>query len=266
MMKKVVMIHHGRNGSTVLADMLGQHPDVHWAGEIYNQAFEKWDAKGGFCRCEHGRFKPWQLNGEPLPQPGVPFDPFHLLDQRLEQSKSPVFGFELKFWHLRLMNVGLAEMMSYLKRQNFGPWIVLRRRNTLRAIVSAIMARERGRIYQIPPGHILLPIKVKVPIHICRIDRDTRPLIDYLNTFEANFAELDSMLKGTKTLKLVYEDTIQHNPHVAYQQAIYHIGLKENEAVEVNYQKIDTEPFDEIIENYEEVKNHLDTTPYNWMI
>ena len=35
--KKVVIIHGGRCGSTVLGDILGQNPMYHWAGEIYTE-------------------------------------------------------------------------------------------------------------------------------------------------------------------------------------------------------------------------------------
>jgi len=32
---RVAMFHIGRSGSSVLADMLNQYPNVHWDGEIY---------------------------------------------------------------------------------------------------------------------------------------------------------------------------------------------------------------------------------------
>ena len=38
----VVMFHIGRCGSTVVSDLLGQHPDVHWASELYEPIFGKW--------------------------------------------------------------------------------------------------------------------------------------------------------------------------------------------------------------------------------
>jgi hypothetical protein len=38
----VMMFHAGRSGSTVLGDLLGQHPRVFWDSEIFQTSSERW--------------------------------------------------------------------------------------------------------------------------------------------------------------------------------------------------------------------------------
>ena len=71
--------------------------------------------------------------------------------------------------------------------------------------------------------------------------------------------------RGERWLHLVYEDDIEQSPKVAYEKVCEFLGV---EAVEVEclYQRINTAPLSEIIENYDEVREYLRGTRYEAML
>ena len=41
-MNNIMMLHNGRCGSKVVANLLAQNPNIHWASELYTPLFAKW--------------------------------------------------------------------------------------------------------------------------------------------------------------------------------------------------------------------------------
>src|SRR5437868_12511840 len=97
----VVMLHPGRCGSTVLGDMVGQHSNVAWDGEIYEIERQRRTAIG-------------------LPE-DIP-EALPLLRSRMRLAGRAVFGFELKFIRseqLRLIAMDLPTCLRALEDLGF---------------------------------------------------------------------------------------------------------------------------------------------------
>ncbi|NEQ34055.1 MAG: hypothetical protein F6K04_24205 [Leptolyngbya sp. SIO4C5] len=44
---RIAMLHYGRCGSTVLGDLLGQHPDIFWDSEVFERLYTQqlWESR-----------------------------------------------------------------------------------------------------------------------------------------------------------------------------------------------------------------------------
>lgn len=77
--KKVIIIHGGRCGSTVLGDILAQNPMIHWAGEIYTELLYTYLEK-----------RVYELND--LKQSLIMC---FLVDRLLKSKEKKIYGFEI---------------------------------------------------------------------------------------------------------------------------------------------------------------------------
>ena len=66
-------------------------------------------------------------------------------------------------------------------------------------------------------------------------------------------------------LQLVYEETLEADPQVAYRQLCAWLDL-EVEPVTLLYRRINPEPLPQLIANWEEIRGLLEPTPYAWML
>jgi hypothetical protein len=232
----VAMFHVGRSGSRVLASLLDQHPHVFWDGEIYEPS--------------HRLFRPGR-------------DPLRLLDRRRRRAGRRWYGFEMKFFHTRLVGVPLPQFYEALCDRGFERFIVLRRRNTLRKVVSSIRLHAEKRSHR-RPGQATLE-RIVVDVDDVRIDRDRKPLIDYLEDYERQFAALDVLLEGRSTLRLTYEEDIADDPTRAYRRCCEFLGL-EPHPVRVDYGRTNPFPLRDIVVNLGEVEEALRGSPFEWMV
>jgi hypothetical protein len=237
----VVTFHIGRCGSTVLGDLLNQHPRVQWLGEIHE----------------------WPEFRDQAAPAGPGSELIRRLRTRLPAVQKPFIGVEAKFFHLHDHGVALDEFLSELRAEGKCRFIVLRRRNYLRKIVSSLAARQRGRWF-VKPGTVLPPARLAInPDRVC-IDGDAQPLIDYLEDWDAQFAQLDAALLGEDPLPLAYEDDIEQDPRVAYRKVCAWLGVPaENPGI--RYSRTTTEPLAEIITTMAAVRSALAGTKYSWM-
>lgn len=239
----VTTFHIGRSGSTVLGDLLDQHPALRWLGEIYE----------------------WPEFRERPAAPGPGSELLRRLKARLPTVDKPVAGIEAKFYHLHDHGVALHVFLDELRGVGAGEchFIVLRRRNYLRKIVSSLAARQRGQWFA-RPGIPVPPVRLDVnPDRVC-IDGDAQPLLDYLRDWDAQFDQLDAELAGTGALSLSYEDDIEQDPLVAYRKVCRHLGLEPG-APEVHFNRTTPEPLAEIVTTLPAVRKALAGTGYEWM-
>ncbi len=241
----VTTFHIGRSGSTVLGDMLDQHSAVRWLGEIHEWA---------------------EFRDQPAP-PGPGSELIRRLRSRLPGAGKPVVGVEAKFFHLHDHGVPLEDFLDELRDLAGGGsrcrFVVLRRKNYLRKIVSSLAARQRGRWFA-RPGIVVPPVRLEIsPERIC-IDGDAQPLLDYLRDWDAQFAQLDAALASEGTLSLTYEDDIEQDPRVAYGKVCRHLGLQP-EVPAVRFHRTTPQPLPEIVTTLPAIRDALAGSGYEWM-
>ena len=126
----VVMFHIGRSGSTVLSDLLGQHSRVFWDGQIYERLFEQLEASST-------RVAPGSV---------ARHNAITALQFRMRAAGERVYGFEVKFFHLRCFGIDLKEYVAHLRALGFTHFVILERRNYLRKILSSVVAHRVGHV------------------------------------------------------------------------------------------------------------------------
>ena len=243
----IAMFHVGRSGSTVFADLLGQHPGIFWDAEIYEGIFQEWEQSG----IEIGTSELSVV------------DPVEYVRQRMRLAGSKFYGFEVKFFHLRILNTELADYVKSLPDLGFTHYIVLERKNYLRKIVSSVIAHQISRWHQADRESAVSSIVLDVDN--VQIDRDAKPLMAYLQDYSEKFRALERLLDGQRVLRLTYEDDVSGDPLVGYQRACNFLGIDPHE-VSVRLGKTNPFKLTEIIANLDQVEQTLSGTRYEWML
>jgi hypothetical protein len=231
------MFHIGRCGSTVVAGMLQRHPLVLWQGELFEPV--------------NGKFKPGM-------------DPWALLGEALAEAAGRIYGFEFKFFaHCQLTGAPLAEVVDRLKDQGFEHFVVLRRRNLLRRMASALVGRRTGTYHLRKERHAKL---MSITIDTDRVfdDLAERPLLQCFEAFEAGFEDLSRLLDGLKVLHLTYEEDIEGGPGTGYARICEYLGI-DAVPVPVPFTRMNPFPLRDIIMNFGDVEKALAGTPFAWM-
>lgn len=242
------MFHIGRCGSTVVAKMLEQHRNIHWANELYEPIFKKWNL----------------LNPD-FTQPGVmPMPPIEYLKKSIKNSKSIIYGFEIKPYHLRLVGMPLDNYLQEIERINFHHFILLDRKNKLRKIISSIKAKQSG-VYHLNTGSNPKLEKIHIPVQSIQIDHESKPLIKFINDYINDVELIENVLKNKIYLKLTYENDIENDPLVAYSKICNFIGV-ERISPKIPLSKTTPFPIRDLVENYDELSNYLSNSPYEWML
>lgn len=245
----VAMFHLGRSGSTMLADLLRQHPHVHWDGEIYNHHFRRLARVEGPLR---------------IGETETGLDPVGCFEQCMHHSLRRVYGFELKFCHLELAGTDLADYLKRVTERGVTHFIVLERRNYLRKIVSAVIARQT-RQYHLRTWKEPTLNRVRIDVEDLAIDFDRRPLLSYLEGYRDNFARLDDLLADRRVLNLTYEEDLAPGPQESYRRICAFLGLTPRRPA-IRYARLNPYSLSELILNFEEVAAALAGTPFTWML
>lgn len=237
------MHHIGRCGSTVLGDMLGRHAALQWDGEVFEPNARTWRNHAG---------------------DDDKADPLGFLRRRIASRTRPRYGFEMKFFHHDAIGVPLETFLDEVQSLGVSRFIVLRRRNYLRKIVSSLMAFATGR-WHVRPGDAVSAAPVTINIDRVPIDQGRLSLLDLMRGFDRDFARLDELLADKPVLRLTYEEDIAHDPLQAYRKTCAFLGL-DVQPVAVPYGKTTPFPLREVIANFDEVRAALRDTPYAWML
>ena len=239
----VMMFHIGRSGSRVLGDLLQQHPRLHWDHEAFVKQLQ--------AARQAGHVKP---DGNPV----------KLLRQRIHLAPEELqFGTEVKFFHLRLFGWEISDFVSQAVVMGFAHFVLLKRQNYLRKIVSSLIARQTNQWHRRGDAQTTLsPIWLDVN-HVA-IDWVERPLLDHLNQFEADFAEVEVALRPFSTLNLAYETDILPDPQIGYGKLCRFLGLPIVDS-KVRYGRSNPYTLRQLIQNYDEVAQTLQNTPFAWM-
>jgi hypothetical protein len=239
--RNVAMLHPGRCGSTVVAEMLGDHPRVQWAGEIFE--------------------------GVPWHSP-TPADVTAYVERSSYATLAPYYGFETKYLphhHLSAdgIDMELADYLELLRRLHFSKFILLHRRNYLRRAVSAAVARAQGEWHaKVAPAE---PTRVHVDVNAFQTGNCKEPLVDLFRRMDDAFSLARRLLEGDHLLQLEYEDDVLDDPTVAYQKVCRFLGIEPLKA-RIKLQRTNPFPYDALIDNFDEVSVVLRDTPYAWML
>jgi hypothetical protein len=244
--ERVVLFHVGRSGSTLLGDLLGQHPQFYWDGEIYEDLFQA---------MEQRRRRPRTAARE--------IDPLRYLECRMAWPGARLFGFEVKFFHLQFFGVPLADYLGRLEQKGFQNIILLERRNTLRVILSGLIAAHSGQ-WHLSPGKRCRPMKVMLGRHPIAIDRRRGSLISFLEEYRHSFGHLEELLRGKRFLRLVYEDDLQQNPLIGYHRVCRFLKIPPVNA-RVRYARTNPFPLSDLVEDIEKMRELIKGTPFEWM-
>lgn len=240
--QNIAMFHTGRCGSTVLGNMLNQHPMIYWGGEIFERYMENEQKKvPGFIEC---------------------------IDHARNLKVSRIYGFETKYLpqqHLSLpcINMTLEDYVGYLRHLGFTKFIVLHRENYLRRAISA----EVGRKTKIMHSNNEVKSATKVIIDITAFQTGVRKesLLELFHCMNENYKKLCDILMPNEAIFLSFEKDILEDPRKAYVKICRFLDIKDT------YPKIKnkrTNPFsyEELIENFDDVKAAIQNTQYSWML
>lgn len=247
---KVAMFHIGRSGSTVLDDMLNQHPCIYWDGEIYERAFQSLESSGETVRIGYQSPAIDSVN--------------NTLRKRIRKAGRDFYGFEVKFFHLGLLGISLPDYIENLCSLGFSRFIVLKRKNYLKKIVSSLIAHKTKQFFMSDTGEIALH-QVDLDINNIEIDRDARPLLGFLQDYDEKFFLLDKILESRQVLKLTYEDDVLPDPNLGYEKICSFLNV-DCKKPEIRLVKMNPYRLNELIGNFEDVKRALHETPFAWML
>lgn len=239
----IAMLHAGRCGSSVVADLLNQHPEVYWAGELFELMSPIYYCMDSGRRAEE------------------------LIANALYRRRTRYFGFDSKYLpeqHLRpeLANQSVEGYVGLLRRLGFRHFILLGRRNHLRRAVSVAIGTKTGQ----------WNTRGEVRRTTARIDPDRfmsygteMPLLHYFRSLDETHARARNALQGQRLLELGYEADIEGDPQVAYRKVCAWLDIAPR-AVEVRLRKLNPLPLSDLVDNFEEVERTLRGTPYAWML
>jgi hypothetical protein len=237
----LVMFHTGRSGSSVVADLLGRHPAVHWDGELFNYHLNVWRSRPKDRMADAQR----------------------MIKRRIYFFNVPYYGFEVLTSQLVAGNIEKKRFIDALDTLGIDHYILLTRRNILRKIVSNLVARERGR-WHLGSEEIARLTQIHVDVVRLRL-ATTRPLIVHLRDTQSEYDALQALLSSRRCLRLVYEDDILKDPRDAVRKFCDFLDVDYLE-LPVRHGRTTPQPLHQIIDNYVEVEDVLSGTEFEWML
>ena len=217
--KKFVIFAQGRTGSWLLYDFLNSNPDVHCDKEILAARV---------------------------------FFPERYVKGLAAASDRGAYGFHAQVRHLR--DTQTVSPGRFLRRMHRSGWqiIYLRRRNSLRQSLSAMIAVER-RIWCETAESPLRP----------RTHIDCDRLLEWLEQREVNGSDEQKALENLPFLELVYEDDLlEAEDHQETMNRVFeYLGLPAVK-VETDLVRISSDRMADSVENYDEVVRVVSRTKY----
>lgn len=246
--KKIIMIHFGRSGSTVIARMLDKHSKVSWREEIVTLAEQ-----------QGNNISEWHKG-----------DYVKLIDDL--KSEKEFVGFELKpINFFKTPHVSLENIIDHYKSDSDTTFVFLQRNNTLRRYISAMKAamldlyHVRADKNEAPPPKKTIHLKL-TDLHDYDTDTKAPDLVSLLRGARQKESEMLSFLNdsGLDFLHLTYEEHVERNPVDAY-NIMCTFGYLSTEAQEVSLRKTSA-GIEKDISNFSEVVQALEGTEFEWMV
>jgi hypothetical protein len=238
----VFFFHQGRCGSSVVADLLGQHPKISSYSEIFNRYFNK---------------------------RRLPTKPENMLRSTRLRAFANYSVVEAKFFecqHLAVLGLSVGEFVNLVRSCGFRKFIILNRYNYLRKVISEKIGFVRGRyVYRVNEDTPPL-ITICLDVENVSILGKTAPIVDLFMYMDEQYQRLRTALAGEDVLELSYEEDIFNDPMVAYTKVCDWLGV-ESSPVQVRQRKTPSiMDLNKVIENWSSVVEALSGTRYAWMV
>lgn len=244
----VILCHVGRVGSTVLMNLLNQHHNVDWYGEIYHaKNFERY-------KMQYGEES--SLN---------------LLRLVTAPSRTKIIGFNFKFhrlFDLKRIDVSPKKLVEGLDRNNFKYAIILERKNLLRRHISEIVGAKR-KIWHHKQKEGVEPDLTEIEIDLEKAywGGEVRPLFEWFSEIEDSYNYFRSLAHehDWTILELTYEDDILPDPMIAYQKICSFLKIAP-ESPKITYKRSNPFALYDILSNFDDIQRCLSGTKYEWML
>jgi hypothetical protein len=242
-MHDVVIWHIGRCGSTVLSNLLNQHPAIQSENEI---------------------FQPFLLaknRGETIP----PMDQV-IADVAARKTKA-VQAAEVKFLECQqpeAFGATMRQTLAAFLARGYSRFVVLNRANYLRRMVSHCVAGETRRFF-VKVGDEAPLHRITMSVDSIRVGSQNRSLLDWFDVFEDGYRRLGVLLHGHPVCKVSYEEDIEQDPLVGYAKVCRFLGHEPLPA-RVGFRRTNPFRLADILHNYDEIADLLRPTPHAWML
>jgi hypothetical protein len=241
----VLMLHVGRCGSTVLANMLAQDPEIYWDAKLHRKAQSLYG--DSLKKMNH---KAW-------------------LARQFSISGDRFYGFEFKILqdhYPDMAGLNLAEFLGHCRDIGVTHYILLVRRNTLRHVISHYASRNRGKwhfdVNETSQAQ-------RFPLDLDNITTGSgagRPLETYMRQVDAAHAEVRDILQGEQLLEIDYETDIDEmGAGFAYEKICRFLGKTPRE-VTIRIRKANPFPISSTLTNYNDLVARLEGTEFAWML
>ena len=254
-MKKVMMIHPGRVGSTVVAKLFSNNPQVFVAGEIYNDNVNRMSITHGkewyFLYNDYINFLSYMYN--------TAIEKCNFFQSNID---SKYYFFEYKPY-LKGCGKPINQVVEEMADAGVEKFVFLYRKNYLRRLVSALISFYTG-VWHIKNK----PTKVTtISIDIARItDGDigiaNKPIVELLDKYYNFFIpDIKKALKNHDFLELIYEDDIEQNYYQGYNKLCDFLNIDKLD-VTIDIVRQNPKKLIKIVENYDELYQALKNTEY----
>jgi hypothetical protein len=181
---------------------------------------------------------------------------------------SKIYGFETKYLpqqHLSstCINMALEDYISCLRHLGFTRFIVLHRENYLRRAISVEVARKTKVLHS--NNEVKSATKVVIDINAFQTGVRKEPLLELFHCIDENYRKLCDMLLPDEAIFLSFEQDIQEYPRKAYLKVCRFLDIKDA-CPKINFKRTNPFSYEELIENFDEVKAAIRSTQYSWML
>lgn len=240
----VLMLHVGRCGSTVLANLLAQNPAMFWDGKLPRKARKLYGESTE--NLDLGRWTKRQF--------AISGDRFYGFEFKILADQYPlIFGTTTRSFLEECKRIGVTH------------FILLTRRNTLRHVVSHYASKNRGKWHASSSNEVSAQ---RFSLDLTDITTGSAPgrsLLEYFQEVDAAHDEVRHLLTGARFLEIEYEGDIDAmGPQQAYRKICDFLGIEPVEA-EIRNAKLNPYPMASVIENFDEITQELQGTRFSWM-
>jgi hypothetical protein len=166
--------------------------------------------------------------------------------------------------HLRLglLHLPYDEFLETLENSGIRNYIIIKRKDYLRQVLSGKLA-QHWKKYHFKSDEKPDTIQINLDLHNFGFGTFKGELVELFKRFDKYYQEMETKTKNP--LVLTYEEDIEADPYVAYNKIKKYLNLRKRKP-DIILSKSNIFKNEEVIENYDELKEYLSGTPYEWMV
>ncbi|MDG3088650.1 hypothetical protein P7F88_22335 [Vibrio hannami] len=255
------MFHFGRSGSTVLTNCIGQSEDVFWHGEIFSRNVH---IGSGF---DGSQYKSKQGGGSFSLDEFI--DYIKACKKYARPSEDIEYGCEIKSYHfeLGLFKFTLDECLERLRVEFDCKFIFLERKNSLRRILSCLMANETNVWHKSSNNDNEISKKLTLDINALPdadlgFKSDLHSTLSHSEKVNRKYKESILEMQG---MCLSYEFDLKSDVMIGVDKLSSFMNLPEYKP-EVKYKKTNPQEISSLITNFIDVKKVLESSRFDWML